>query len=116
MSESPEPKKSRRKHKGKKVSVNVKKSWQSILNQVEKHEVPINLLQSIVVNLIDGTQVNINIRQLLDDMEDPEYVEELLQHKFEELDDYIDNVDFFIDIEKVAEEIQPITDLVLKGI
>ena len=115
MSESQEPKKSRRK-KGKKVSINVKKSWQEILGQVEKHEVPINLLQSIVVNLIDGTSVNINIRQLLEEMEDPEYVEDLLQHKFMELDEYIDNVDFFIDIEKVAEEIQPITDLVLKGI
>jgi hypothetical protein len=115
MSESPEPKKSRRK-KGKKVTINAKKNWQEILGQVEKHEVPINLLQSIVVNLIDGTSVTINIRQLLEEMEDPEYVEDLLQHKFEELDDYIDNVDFFIDIEKVAEEVQPITDLVLKGI
>ncbi len=115
MSESPEPKKSRRK-KGKKVTINVKKNWQDILGQVEKHEVPITLLHSITVNLIDGTSVFINVKQLLEELDDAEHVEDLLNHKFQSLDEYIDNVDFFIDVEKVADEIQPITDHILKGL
>jgi hypothetical protein len=43
-------------------------------------------------------------------------IEEMLDAKFDELDAYIQNVDFLIDIEKVVDTIQPETDKVLKGL
>jgi hypothetical protein len=43
-------------------------------------------------------------------------IEEMLDNKFNELDAYIQNVDFLIDIEKVVDTIQPETDKVLKGL
>ena len=39
-----------------------------------------------------------------------------LETKFNELDAYIQNVDFLIDIEKVVDAVQPETDKVLKGL
>jgi hypothetical protein len=47
---------------------------------------------------------------------DPVAIEELLDLKFNELDAYIENVDFLIDIAKVVDAIQPETDKVLKGL
>ena len=77
---------------------------------------PINILQQIIVKLIDGTNISIDVKQLLaDGMPDSE-IEEMLDSKFNELDAYIQNVDFLIDIEKVVDTIQPETDKVLKGL
>ena len=47
---------------------------------------------------------------------DPTEVEEMLDLKFNELDAYIENVDFLIDIDKVVTAVQPETDKVLKGL
>ena len=43
-------------------------------------------------------------------------IEEMLDAKFNELDAYIQNVDFLIDIDKVVDTVQPETDKVLKGL
>jgi predicted Ser/Thr protein kinase len=40
----------------------------------------------------------------------------MLDDKFNELDQYIKNVDFFVDIDKVKDTVQPETDKVLKGL
>ena len=47
---------------------------------------------------------------------DPNEIEEMLDLKFNELDAYIQNVDFLIDIDKVVSAVQPETDKVLKGL
>ena len=83
---------------------------------VDKKEVPISILQQIIVKLIDGTNISIDVKQLLaDGMPDAE-IEDMLDAKFSELDAYIQNVDFLIDIDKVVDAVQPETDKVLKGL
>lgn len=113
----PQPKKPRRKATpGKKLNLNIKKRWQDIVRDVDKKEVPVSVLQRIIVRLVDGTDLSIDIKQLLDDGQDPTAIEELLNAKFEDLDEYIENVDFFIDLDKVVNTVQPETDKVLKGL
>lgn len=110
---SEKPKKPQR---SKKITLNVSKNWKDIVEGVDKREVPINILQQIDVKLIDGTNISVDVKKLLaDGMLDSE-VEEMLDAKFNELDAYIQNVDFLIDIEKVVDTIQPETDKVLKGL
>lgn len=107
------PKKPQR---SKKITLNVSKRWKDIVEDVDKKEVPINILQQIIVKLIDGTKVEIDVKRLLLDGMDPTDIEDMLDAKFNELDAYIQNVDFLIDIEKVVDTIQPETDKVLKGL
>lgn len=114
MSEQPKRKKQSR--KAQKLKLDPKKRWQDIVNDVDKKEVPVDVLQRIVVKLIDGTDLSIDIKQLLDDGQDPDEIEELLNAKFHDLDQYIENVDFFIDIDSVVKTIQPETDKVLKDL
>ena len=110
-----EPKKPRR-SKAKKLNLSIKKHWQDIVNGVDKDELPINILQHIVVQLIDGTDVSIDIKRMLEDGTPSDEIEELLDAKFRDLDEYIDNVDFFIDIDKVVANVHPATELVLKNL
>lgn len=115
MAEQPKPKKPQR-SRAKKLNLNPRKGWQEIVNNVDKKEVPIEVLQQITVQLIDGTSITIDIKQLIDDGQHPEEIEALLDDKFNQLDQYIHNVDFFVDIDKVVSTIQPETDKVLKGL
>lgn len=110
-----QPKKPQRK-KAKKVTINKRKSWQDIVNDVDKKEVPIRVLQHISVLLIDGTNIIINIKELIEDGQDLEEIEALLDEKFNQLDQYIQTVDFYVDIDKVVSTIQPETDKVLKNL
>jgi hypothetical protein len=116
MSENQAPRKPQRKGSAKKLNLSTKKTWQNIVNGVDKKEVPVNILQLIVVKLIDGTEVKIDVKELLSDGLDSDAVETLLNEKFAALDEYISNVDFFVDIDKVVKTIQPETDKVLKNL
>jgi len=116
MSEVTPPKKPRKPRLPKRLNVSVREKWERLLKDVEKNEVPITCLDSLVVNLIDGTSVTIIIKELLDDGNNPEMLEIILRHKLKVLDAYIKDVDFYINVDSVAKEIQPITDKILKDL
>jgi hypothetical protein len=106
-----------RKPKSKKITLNKNKHWKDIINNVEKKEVPIEMVQQIIVKLVDGTETLIDIKKLLDeDGLDATEIEIMLDLKFDELDAYIDNVDFLIDVDKIVSTVQPETDRVLKDL
>lgn len=100
----------------KKINVSVKDRWKVILKDVEKREIPVTLLQSIIVNLIDGTAVEIDIKELMLAGNSPELIEQMLEIKLKALEEIITDVDFFISIEDVAKTVQPITDEILKDL
>ena len=111
---SEKPKKPQR--NSKKITLNSAKRWKDIVEGVDKKEVPITILQQIIVKLIDGTNISINVKKLLLDGMITGDIETMLDDKFTELDAYIQNVDFLIDIDKVVDAVQPETDKVLKGL
>jgi hypothetical protein len=60
--------------------------------------------------------VNINIKQLLAEGNDPEIIEEMLNIKLKSLDHMVDDIDFYVDVDNVAKIVQPITDQILKDL
>ena len=113
MSEQ-KPKKPRQ--KSKRLNLNTKAQWESILKSVEKNEIPIAMLESIDVNLNDGTKVKINIKELLDEGAIPEVLEKEIKLKLKNLDHFINDIDFFISVKAVAQTVQPATDELLKNL
>ena len=113
MSEQ-KPKKPRQ--KSKRLNLNAKAQWESILRSVEKKEIPIALLESVAVNLTDGTIVNINIKELLDEGNDPDILEKMLKTKLAALDYIIEDIDFYISVSAVQKAVQPATDQLLKNL
>ena len=107
------PAKKRKLKSSNKININSKEVWENILSTVEKPEVPIEVLEKIIIHLIDGTKVNINILELLADGADPEALEQELGDKLEKLDHMIEDIDFYVNIDEVAKTIQPETDRIL---
>lgn len=110
-----QPKKPRQR-KSRRLNVTSKAKWESILKEVRKEEVPISVLQSMVVNLRDGTSVVIDILELLAEGQDPDDIEREINTKLVALDHIIQDVDFHISVDSVAKAIQPITDKLLKDL
>lgn len=115
MSEKPQPKK-KRKVRSEKLHLNIRKKWESLIKTVDKQEVPIDVLDSIEVSLVDGTLMIIDVKQLIANGSDSLEIERMLNEKFEDLDEYILNVDFHVDVRCVQDTVQPETDKVLKNL
>lgn len=96
-----------------KINVNIKDKWEQILLDVDKSEVPLEVLERILIHLIDGTKVNINVLELLATDIDVGELEKTLSEKMEKLDHMIADIDFFVNIDEVARTVQPETDKIL---
>jgi len=115
MSKNQEPKKPRR-ARSKRLNLTSKDKWERLLKEVRKDQVPIDVLRYITVNLKDGTSVDVNISEMLEQGADPAEIEDLINSKLEALDEYIQDVDFHISVDSVARVIQPFTDKLLKNL
>lgn len=103
-----------RKPKSRRINVDAKDRWKQILKTVSKDEVPVSLLEKVHVNLIDGSTVEVDIAQLIDEGMDPDDVKNELNSRLKQMDEIIKDIDFFISIDNVAKTVQPITDDILK--
>jgi hypothetical protein len=99
--------------KSKKLNTSIRKRWQEILKDVEKKEVPIHVLDKLIINLHDGTSIIIEIKNLIDEGIDPEVIEDQISEHLENLADNVFNVDFFVDVKLVEKTVQPETDKLL---
>jgi hypothetical protein len=99
-----------------KLNLSEKEHWKNILEEVEKKEIPVEVMEKLTVNLIDGSAVDINIRQMIEAGDDPNVVHASLQHKLDEMENIIDDIDFHINIDAVVNAIQPVTDKILKNL
>ena len=105
-----------KKPKSKRLNLNSKKAWRDILKEVEKKEVPVHLLHRLVVHLKDGTEVDIDIKQILSEGANPDDIERRVQKRLDDLEQYIANVDFYVDVDMVEQVIQPETDRILSNL
>lgn len=106
----------KRRPKLKKVNISARDQWQKIVSSVDTDHIPARLLNSVVINLIDGTKVRLDIKELLAAGNDPDELDDNLRSKFKDLDNIIHDVDFYIDLDTVANTVQPITDQILKNL
>lgn len=90
--------------------------WEHILQDVEKNKIPIQFITKLVIRLQGKKQQTVNVRRLLQQGLEPEQVEEVLNRKLEELDEVIVSVEFVLNVESIAETVQPLTDEILKNL
>jgi hypothetical protein len=109
------PKKPRQ-PRSKRLNLSSKDKWEKLLKEVSKEQVPITVIRYITVNLKDGTSVDLNIEEMIEEGADPEVVEKVINTKLKALDDIIKDVDFHISVDSVAKVIQPFTDKLLKDL
>ena len=106
----------RKKQRIVKLSPNGEHSWKRILEQIDKKEVPVEVLKSVEITLTDGTIVELSMKELTSQGMSYKDIESALNDRMDKMGDLIKNVDFFVDSEKVEAEVQPNTDKLLKGL
>ena len=89
------------------------RKWEHILEDVDKVKVPVQFLKKIVVKMSGKKQHTINIQALMKQGLDPEEVEEVISRKLNELDPLITSFEFVLNVETIAETVQPQTDKLL---
>ena len=87
--------------------------WEDLVDGVEKTDVPVECIKRLVIKLKDGKRRYLNISTLRKKGYDPIELEEVLNDKLAEYDGMIENIDFFVDVEAVAEQVQRETDNIL---
>jgi Na+-transporting NADH:ubiquinone oxidoreductase subunit NqrF len=79
--------------------------WESIIAESDIREIPINFLKEVSIKLNDGAIVNFNVEDLLEKGLTLKEVEVKVHNFVEEFDDDIDTLDFHINIEALANEV-----------
>lgn len=90
------------------------KQWEHIIDDVDKQKIPVEFIKKLVIKLHGKRQQTINIKKFLDQGLAPEQIEEAVSRKLAEYDDMILSVEFVLNIESIAETVQPETNKLLK--
>ena len=89
--------------------------WEHIIRDVDVTEIPLECLKKVVIRLAGRKQKTINIQLLKRRGHNFDDIEAMINRAFDELDLIITDVEFIVDVELVAEIVQPATDKLLKG-
>lgn len=90
--------------------------WEQIVNDVAKDHCPIECVKKVVFKTVDRKQKTINLRQLRKQGFDNDSIELAVTAFINENDGLISSMELVLDVEAVAEIIQPETDKLLRGI
>jgi len=89
------------------------KKWEHILEDVEKNKIPVEFIKKLVIKLEGKKQHTINIEKFLTQGLDPEQIEDVVSRKLQELDESVVGVEFILNVQNIADAVQPETDKLL---
>ena len=89
--------------------------WEHIIRDVDVTEIPLECIKKVIIRLSGRKQKTINIQLLKRKGFEFDEIELMINRTLCELDKTIEDVEFVVDVEAVAEIVQPATDKLLKG-
>jgi hypothetical protein len=90
--------------------------WERLLEGVDKQKIPVEFIKKLILKLERKRQRTINIERLLKDGLDPDQVEDAVSKVLTDLDDEVTGIEFILNVQCIAETVQPETDQLLKGL
>jgi acid phosphatase class B len=90
--------------------------WEHIVEDVDKTRIPVEFIKKLIVKLDGRRQRTINVKNFFKRGMEPDDVEAVIADTLEKLDDEMVSIEFILDIENIAETVQPETDKILKGL
>lgn len=90
------------------------KHWEEIVNQVDKEHIPIQCVKKVIFRTRAKRQQTINLRKLRSQGIDEASIESLVEKFIESNESEIASMEFVLDVDAVALQIQPETDRLLK--
>lgn len=92
------------------------KKWEHLVEGVEKERIPVEFIKKLMLRMSGRRQKTINVANLVLQGLDPDEIEEAISSVLEEYDEDIISIEFILDIEGIAETVQPETDELLRGL
>ena len=96
------------------LKVDTVDKWEDVLAGVDKDQIPIDCVKKILFKLKGGKRKTINLSTLRKQGLELEEIEVVVTRSMVELNKQIINMDFVIDVNSVADYIQPLTDQLLE--
>jgi hypothetical protein len=90
--------------------------WETLLQDVDKNKVPIEFIKKIILKLQGKRQKTINVERLLVQGFDPDDIEDIVSRKLIELDQLVVGIEFILNVQTIADFVQPETDKLLNGL
>jgi hypothetical protein len=87
--------------------------WEHILEDVEKNKIPVQFIKKLIIKLEGKKQQTLNIEKFLSQGLDPDQIEEVVSRKLQELDESVVGVEFLLNVQNIADAVQPETDKIL---
>jgi hypothetical protein len=87
--------------------------WERLLEGVDKQKIPIEFLKKIVLKLEHKKQRTVNIERLLRDGLEPDQIEDVISKLLTDFDEQVTNIEFVLNVQSIAETVQPETDKLL---
>lgn len=97
------------------LTEDIKARWEKIVDQVDKEHIPLDCVKKVVFRTQDRKQRTINLRRLRNQGIDFDGIEKAIERFINDNEDEIMSMEFVLDVEAVAELLQPETDKLLKG-
>ena len=91
-------------------------AWEHIIADVTKTDVPLECIKKVVLKFVGGRQKTFNLVSLQKQGMSIEEIETMLTRTFTEMDAEIRDVDFVVDVNAVANLVQPETNKILNGL
>lgn len=89
--------------------------WEQIIDAVDKDHCPIACVKKVIFRTHDRKQKTINLKSLRNQGIDEDSIEAAVSNFITENEDLIANMELVVDVEAVADIIQPRTNKLLKG-
>ena len=88
--------------------------WEHILSSIQKTSVPLECIKKVIIKLEGRRKKTINFYSLQKQGLAIEEIERLLNRQLEELGEDVIDLEFIVDVTKVAEIVQPETNRILQ--
>jgi len=90
--------------------------WERLLDGVEKQKVPVEFIKKLILRLQGKRQKTINIEKFLNEGLDPEEIEDAVSRQLLKYDDEVVGIEFILNVQSIADTVQPETDHLLKDL
>lgn len=90
--------------------------WERLLDGVDKQKVPVEFIKKLILRLEGKRQRTINIERYLSRGLDPEDIEDAISRQLMAFGDEVVGIEFILNLESIAETVQPETDNLLRGL
>jgi hypothetical protein len=84
----------------------IQRAWDRLLREVSMNDIPLELLNKVLIHFKDGTVKSVDISDIADSKTDYQKLESALQRQLDKLQDTIAHVDWVINSKKIMDTVE----------